>query len=211
MTGLKFAVVEARADSHAAAPTLLFRLRIQSLRPVHAILLRCQLQIEPRRRPHRPSEQERLADLFGDAPRWKDTLKPLIWSRSSFTVPAFDDSIETELAVACTYDFDVAAAKYLDALEDGEIPVLFLFSGTIFAKEADGFRVEQVPWDNEASFRMPVRLWRDLMNAFFPDCAWIRLRRESLDSLQRFRARNGLASWDEVLEALIGRAEAAAR
>ena len=210
MIDLRFSVLEARADRHAAAPGLIFRVRMQSSAPLHAMLLRCQVQIEPRRRPHSLSEQERLTDLFGEAPRWRDTLHPLIWARTSLTVPAFEDVLEIDLPVSATYDFEVAAAKYLDALEDGKVPLLFLFSGTVFARAENGFRVEQVPWDKEAPFHMPMEAWREAMEAHFPGCAWIRVRRETLDTLQRFRARHGMVSWDDAIEALMGR-EAAAR
>ena len=208
---LGFRVVDARTEAHTAAPSLAFRLAIKASEPVHAILLRAQVQIEPRRRGHTASEQERLADVFGESERWRDTLHPLIWARASVSVPAFEDGVEIDLPVACTYDFEVAAAKYLDALEGGEAPLLFLFSGTVFAKAANGFRVEQIGWDKEAAYRLPVAVWREAMDAHFPGCAWIRVRRESLDALQRFRARNGMTDWDEAIEALIGRAEAAAR
>jgi Family of unknown function (DUF6084) len=211
LTSLQFTVLDARAEAHAAVPTLTFRIRAVAAAPVHAILLHARLRIEPIRRLHNPSEQERMLDLFGEPPRWKNTLRPLIWSRSSVTVPAFESSVEIEVPVVCTYDFEVAAAKYLDALEGGDIPLLFLFSGTVFAKTESGFQVEQIAWDNEASFCMPVRVWRDLMDAHFPGCAWLRIGRPSLDALQRFRARHGLLSWDEVIDALLDRREAAAR
>jgi hypothetical protein len=201
---LSFAVVNVRAEAHAAVPTLTFRLRIMAGRPVQAILLRCQLQIEPRRRRHGTEERERLSDVFGASERWNDTLKPLLWTSTSLTVPAFDASVEVDLALPCTYDFEVTAARYLQSLEGGEVPLLFLFSGTVFAKAENGFRVEQVPWDKEASFRLPVAVWRDLMEAYYPGCAWIRLRRESIDALQRFRNREALMSLDEAIEALIG-------
>jgi Family of unknown function (DUF6084) len=211
VTGLAFSVVDARPDAHAASPTLVFRVRILSAQPVHAILLRAVMQIEPRRRRHAPGEQERLADLFGEPGRWRDTLRPLVWARTTVSVPAFDESIDIDLPAACTYDFDVAAAKYLDSLESGEVPLLFLFSGTVFVRTERGFQVQQVPWDKEAAWRMPIELWRQTMDAHFPGCAWIRMRRESLDALQRFRVRNGLTSWDEAIEALIGAAAGAAR
>jgi hypothetical protein len=210
VTDLRFAVAGVHAEGEAAVPTLNFRLRIASSVPVHALLLRCLLQIEPRRRPHTPSEQERLQDLFGEAPRWKDTLRPVIWSRVSLTTPGFEESTEIDLPVACTYDFEVTAAKYLDALEGGELPLLFLFSGTVFTKAPNGFQIEQVPWDREAAYRMPVQIWRDLMEAHFPQCAWIRLRRESLDALQRFKVQHGFLNWDEVIHALVQQREAVA-
>jgi len=209
--GLEFRVLDAQPERHAASPTLLFHLRIQAPAPVHAILLHCQLQIEPRRRPHQPAEQERMADLFGEPSRWKDTLRPLVWVRTSVTVPAFAESVEVDVPVACTYDFEVGAAKYLQSLDGGEIPLRFLFSGTVFAKAENGFRVEQVPWNKEAAYRLPVTAWRELMEAYFPGCAWIRIRRETLDALQRLRAQRGLTSWDETIEALTTQREAAAR
>ncbi len=178
---------------------------------VHACLLRCQLQIEPRRRLHAASEQTRLVDLFGEASRWRDTLKPLIWAHTTLIAPAFAQSVEIDMPVACTYDFEVAAAKYLDALRDGEIPLLLLFSGTIFYKAENGFRIEPIAWSQEAAYRLPVKLWRDAMNACFPDSAWIRVRRESLDALQRCRAQRGLANWDDLIGALIEREQAAAQ
>jgi hypothetical protein len=210
--GVGFTVLGAHPEPHAAAPTLVFRIRIDAApaQSVHAVLLRCLIQIEPRRRRHAPTEQERMTDLFGEPERWHDTLHPLVWARTSISVPAFDRSIEIDVPVACTYDFEVAAAKYLAALDGGDVPLLFLFSGTVFVKAENGFRVEQVSWEKESTYRMPVELWRDLMDAFFPGCAWIRIRRESLDRLQRFRALHGYLSWDEVIEALIGLKEAAA-
>ena len=200
MSDLSFTVAGAHADPHAATPAILFRVRIQGAAPVHAVLLRCLVQIDTRRRRYVPEEQERLTDLFGEAPRWRETLRPLVWTRASVTVPAFEGSTEIDIPVPCTYDFEVAAAKYLEALAGGEVPLLFLFSGTVFAKAESGFRVEQIAWDREASWRMPVSLWREAMEACFPGCAWIRIRRETLDALQRLRARNGLLSWDEAIE-----------
>ncbi len=211
MIGLKFAVLDARALPHGAVPTLNFRMRVEATVPLHAILLHARVDIEPRQRPHTASEQERLEDLFGEAARWKDTLRPLVWSRATLAVQAFEKSVEFDLPVAATYDFEVAAAKYLDALAGGAVPLLFLFSGTVFAKAADGFRVEQIAWENEARYRMPVEVWRDVMEAYFPGCAWIRIRRESLDAMQRFRARHGLLSWDDAIDTLLERREAAAR
>jgi len=210
VTALTFAVTEARPQKYDAVPSLHFRLRISEAAgaPIHAILLRCQVQIEPRRRGHAPAEQERMTDLFGEPARWNETLRPLLWAQTSIAVPAFAGSTEVDLPLPCTYDFEVVWAKYLQALDSGEAPLLFLFSGTVFAKSENGYRVEQVPWNKEASFRMPVALWRDLMDAYFPGCGWIRLERESLDALQRFRARHSLASWEQTMAALLAAAEA---
>jgi hypothetical protein len=204
VSSLAFSIAGARAEAHAAVPTLSFRLRLDdaSRAPIHSVLLRCQVQIEPRRRRHAASEQEKLTDLFGEPSRWGDTLRSLLWTQTTLVVRGFEGSTETDLPVPCTYDFEVTSAKYLQSLDSGEVPLLFLFSGTVFARTDSGFRVEQVPWDREASYRMPVAIWRDAMDAHFPGCGWIRLRRETLDELQRYRARHAMASWDEVIESL---------
>ena len=211
MSGVRFSVADARVETRAATPTVVFRIRMHASESVHAALVRCQLQIEPRRRPHAAAEQERLADLFGEPSRWRDTLKPLIWAQTTLITPEFKESIEVDLPVACTYDFEVAAAKYLQALRGGEVPLLLLFSGTIFCRTETGFRIEPIAWNQEAAYRMPVQVWRDAMNACFPDSAWIRVRQESLDVLQRCLAQRGLTNWDELIDALVEREQAAAR
>jgi hypothetical protein len=201
---LNFSIVDARAERHAAQPSLTFRIRIQNASgmAVHAVLLRVQLQIQPRRRAYAAVEQERLADLFGDPARWLETVRPLLWMNTSLVSPPFQNEIELDLTIPCTYDLEVASAKYLEALDGGEVSLLFLFSGTIFVKAENGFRVEQIPWEKEAAFRLPVATWREVMEAYFPDAGWIRLRRSSLDALRRIKAREALFTWDDVIEHL---------
>ncbi|HXF56496.1 MAG TPA: DUF6084 family protein [Actinomycetota bacterium] len=205
MPELVFDCLEARPDRYAASPTLLFRLRIAETtgEPIHAIALRCQIRIEPHRRRYSEREAEGLLDLFGEPSRWGETLKPLQFAYVDRMVPGFRGSTEVELPVPCTYDLDVAAAKYFQALEDGEIPLLLLFSGSVFSAGPTGFAVHQVPWHKEASYRLPVRVWRELMDLHFPGTGWVRLRRETLDRLHRFRARRALPTWDEAVEALL--------
>jgi hypothetical protein len=208
MAELVFDCLDAKPDRWAAVPTLLFRLRIADAggQRIHTIALRCQLRIEPQRRRYSPEESDGLLDLFGEPARWGETLKPLQFAHVSMMIPGFQGSTELDLPVPCTYDFEVAAAKYLHALDDGEVPLLLLFSGTVFAKEGDGMSVEQVPWHKEASYRMPVKVWRELMDLYFPNSAWIRLRRDTLDDLQRFKARAALPTWDQALAVLLERA-----
>lgn len=205
MIGLEFGVEGVKVATNAATPTLKFRLRVKETKaqPIYAILLRCQLQIEPRRRRHSSGEQERLLDVFSVPERWSESLHPLVWAQATVNVGAFEGSAEVELPVACTYDFEVTAAKYLAAIGEGEIPLRFLFSGTVFVKAENGFLVQQVPWDREAVYRMPLAVWREAMDAYFPDSAWLRVSRETLERLQRFRATNGWANWDQAMEALL--------
>jgi hypothetical protein len=213
MAGLSFAVTDARAEKHTAAPALTFRIEIRDAgqAPVHAVLLRVAIQIHPRRRQYDTLEQARLFDLFGSSERWSETVRPLLWTNATLLTPAFDGGIETDLMVPCTYDLDVGSAKYFNALDDGEVPLLFLFSGTVFAKAGSGIRVEQIPWEKEARFRLPLRTWQETMESHFPESGWIRLRRSSLDALQRIKSREALLSWDEVIETLVEGDREAAR
>ena len=208
MSELVFECLDARPERYAAVPTIVLRLRLSEVtgERIHTIALRCQIRIEPQLRRYGPQEAERLADLFGETSRWSDTLKPLQFTNLSVMVGGFTGATEFDLPVPCTYDFEVVAAKYLHSLDDGEVPLLLLFSGTVFRKGETGFAVEQGPWHKEASYRLPVRVWREMMDLYFPNSAWIRVRRDTLDALQRFKSREALPSWDDALEALLEQA-----
>jgi hypothetical protein len=205
MTELVFRVVGGRAEPYAAVPTLMFALAIEQRgdEPVESIALRCQIRIEPQKRRYTGAEEERLLELFGETPRWGDTLKSFLWTHVSTVVPGFTGNTVAVLPVPCTYDLEVAAAKYFHALQDGEIPTLFLFSGTVFVRSPAGLRVQQVSWDKEAPYRLPVRVWRELMDQYFPQSGWLRLHRDTLDGLTRVKGRRALATWDDVVTALL--------
>ena len=208
MSRLAFTVLDIRPEQYAVAPNLLVRLRIDETTgtPVHAIALRGQIRIEPQRRSYAGQERSDLVELFGLPEQWGRTLRPFLWTHSASTVQGFTSTTEVDLPIACTYDFDVAAAKYLNALADGEVPLVFLFSGTIFSRTASGFGVEQVPWDLEADYRMPVRVWRELMELYFPNTAWLRLDRDTVADLSRFKAARALPSWEAVFATLLEQA-----
>jgi hypothetical protein len=205
MAELVFDLVGVEPDRYAAGPTLRFALRIAETTGVrvHAIALRLQMRIEPKRRRYSDAEAERLLDLFGERRRWGDTMKPMQFVFADVMVPGFDGSIEVDVPIPCTYDLEVAAAKYFHALDEGDIPLLMLFSGTVFTKGESGFSVEQVPWHKEVSFGMPVKVWDEMMDLFFPGQAWIRVDRETLDALQQFKSHRALTGWDETLAALL--------
>ncbi|MGH3235084.1 MAG: DUF6084 family protein, partial [Streptosporangiaceae bacterium] len=168
--------------------------------------LRCQIRIEPHRRRYSATEAERLHDLFGDPSRWADTVKPIQLATVTAMVPTFTAVTEIDVQVPCTYDLEVASARYLQGLDDGTIPLLLLFSGTVFVATDQGYSVELVPWSSEASYRMPVTIWRDLVNAHFPGSAWLRCTRETLDALSRYKAQHALPTWDATLNALLAAA-----
>lgn len=205
MSDLRFECIDVRPERYAAVPTLRFQLRLEESTgvAVHAVALRCQIRIEPHRRPYTETEADGLLDLFGEMARWGETLKPLQFAAVSVMVPGFRDSTEVAVFVPCTYDFEVAAAKYFHALEQGEVPLLLLFSGTAFLHADSGFSVDPVPWDREASYRLPVGVWRELMDLYFPNTAWLRVRRETLGALQAFKSHAALPTWDDAFDALL--------
>ncbi|WP_327426932.1 DUF6084 family protein [Streptomyces sp. NBC_01236] len=208
MTEFSFACTGVRADRYAAGPTLVFRLRVTAAgnARVHALALRCQIRIEPARRDYESAEAGGLADLFGERSRWGSTLQPVQFAQVSVMVPSFTGETEADLVVPCTYDMDIAATRYLTALSDGEVPLLMLFSGTAFTG-AGGFRIEPVPWDREAAFRMPVATWREMVEQHFPGCGWIRLPRDTMDALLDYRSRHALPSWEATVQALLDSAD----
>jgi hypothetical protein len=206
MTELGFEVVGAEVDRYAAQPTLLLRLHITAPDDVviHAIALRCQLKIEPQRRRYDEAEELKLYELFGSTPQWGESLRPFTWALLGATVPGFRGSTDYDLPLTCTYDFEVAAAKYLHALgPDGVVPLVLLFSGTVFAKGLDGLQVEPIAWHVEADYQLPVRVWRDVMDRYFPDSAWMRVNNATLDRLQRYKAEHALTSWNDAFELLL--------
>jgi hypothetical protein len=208
MAELSFDCTGARAERYAVVPFFTLRLRISETtgQRVDAIALRCQIRIEPMRRRYTDTEAERLNDLFGETQRWSDTLKPLQFTSLSAMVPSFTGATEIDLPVPFSYDLEIAYARYFSALDTGEIPLLMLFSGTIFASSDGRLQVQQVPWSKEAAFRLPVSVWRDSVDAHFPGSAWIRMSRETLDELIRFKNRKALPTWDATLAALLAEA-----
>ncbi|MDQ3432916.1 MAG: DUF6084 family protein [Actinomycetota bacterium] len=205
MSELVFDCTGVRAERYAAVPTLTFALRVAETtgERIHAIALRSQIRIEPARRHYSTAEQEHLSDLFGDPSRWGDTLKPLQFANVAQMVAGFTGSTDVDLPVVCTYDLEVAASRYFHGLREGVIPLLLLFSGTIFTRGEHGFSVEQIPWSKECTYRLPVAVWDELMQHHFPNSAWLRLHRDSLDALARFKTRRALLTWDDALQALL--------
>jgi hypothetical protein len=204
---LDFEVVGAAPLAHAAVPTLRFDVRIRSGggARVRSIVLETQIQIAARRRAYDEPTETRLFELFGEPERWGSTLRTLLWTRTTQVVPAFGGETLVELVVPCTYDFEVTASRYLDAVRDGEIPLELLFGGTIFYAGADGrLQTARIAWDREAEYRLPAHVWRDTMEASFPGAVWVRLTRDSFDRLQAHKSRNAHTSFDAAIDSLLG-------
>jgi len=203
---LQFQVEDALATPNAAVPQISFKVRITNAEPepIHSIALRAQVQIEPVRRRYTPAEQENLKELFGEPERWSKSLHPLLWTNANVNVSGFTGSTVIEVPVPCTFDFNIAVTKYIYGLEDGELPTSLLFSGTVFHAGRTGLQVAQIPWDREASYKLPVRVWKEMMDSYYPNVAWICLHREVFDRVNEYRARHGLTSWDQALERMLG-------
>jgi Family of unknown function (DUF6084) len=119
-------------------------------------------------------------------------------------VPAFAGATAVDLPVHCAFDFNVAATKYFAGLEEGEVPLLLLFSGTIFyMAETGALQATQIPWEKEARYRLPVRIWREMMDIYYPNCAWLCLRRDVFDRLYRYKARQRIPTFEQALERAI--------
>lgn len=209
---LAVSVAGAQVDRSASSPTVLLTLAVEGPpgREVGAALLRAQVRILPRRRSYDPATRERLVELFGEPSRWGTTLRSLLWTRATVVVPRFTGRTELDLPLPCTYDFEVAAAKYLHGLRDGTVPLELLFNGTVFYPGPGGaLRTAMLPWDLDTRHDLPAGLWREAMDRFFPDSGWIRLSRDTFDRLYAFKAARGIPTWEGAMERLLGSAGAA--
>jgi hypothetical protein len=207
MPDLKFSIIAAAPVQYAAVPMIGFRLSVVNSDPqetIYTIALRCQIQLDVTRRLYTAAEQANLKDLFGSPDRWGQTLKSMLWTHASVVVPQFTGSTEVQIQVPCTFDFNVGATKYFHGLAAGDLPLNFLFSGTSFYRDAAGaVQVAPISWDQESKFRLPVATWRDVMDMYYPNTAWVCLRRDVFEKLYKLKVDNGITSWEELLEELL--------
>ena len=207
MVDLDFAILGVEVEPYAMSPQLLFNLRVASRTPLVDILnvmLNCQLRIEPARRAYGEAEHDRLSDLFGSPERWGQTLQSFLWTHASVSVPAFNAECVVPLRAPCSFDFNVAATKYFEGLADGEAPLTFLFSGSVFYRDADDrMQICQIDWTKQCRYRMPVAVWRDMMERYYPNSAWLRLDRDAFDALYRFKRRRGFPTFEQAVQALV--------
>jgi uncharacterized protein DUF6084 len=207
MPDLNFSVTGAAPVQFAAVPMMGFRLNVSNRDPqetIYTISLRCQIQLDVTRRLYTPAEQANLKDLFGTPDRWGQTLKSMLWTHSSVVVPQFAGSAEVQLQVPCTFDFNVAATKYFHGLSAGDLPLNFLFSGTTFYRDAAGaVQVAPISWDLESRYRLPLATWREVIDIFYPNTAWLCLRRDVFERLYRHKVDNGITSWEQLVEELL--------
>jgi len=208
----EFAVIGVRAVRYAAAPALTLDLQVSepSGRPVYMIALTIQLMIEPARRSYDEATRARLIELFGAPERWAVTTRSLVWAQLDVLVPAFTGTTTVTVPVACSYDLELAASKYLYSLPDGEAPLALHFNGTIYYPGDDGgLQMVLVPWNKSIDFRMPVSVWRETIEHYYPNTGWVALRSQTLEALQREKLDRGLATLDACMEALLKEARGA--
>jgi len=207
MPDLSFHVESTEVVPFGITPQLAIKLRLDNADPeetIHTVALRCQIQIEVTRRRYTSEEQEGLRDLFGEPERWGQTLHTLLWTHANAIVPAFVGSTEVDLPVPCTFDFTVATTKYFAGLAEGEIPLLLQFSGTVFYARGDGaLQVMLIPWDKEVRFTLPLKTWKELMDTYYPNSAWLCLRRDVFEQLHRYKIERGIPTWEETVESVL--------
>ena len=199
-------VIGAAHVPFAAAPTMRFAAiaREPDGIPIQSIGLTAQVMIEPARRGYDPETRARLAELFGPPERWTPSTSGLAWARVAATVPGFTGEASFALEVPCTYDLEVAAAKYFYALADGLVPLSFHFNGNVFYADRTG-RLQMTPisWSTSAQYRMQVAAWRAMIAEHYPGGGWIRVSQPTLARLNALRAARGLPTADALLDELL--------
>lgn len=202
-----FTVLGADVVKAAAAPTMKFTLGITEPlgNEVFTIALSVQVQLDPAQRSYDADTKQRLFELFGEPSRWAATTRSFQWAQVFVLVPAFTGTTTFEVPVAGNFDLELAATKYFYSLPDGDIPLTFHFSGSIYYRgEAGRVQVVQVPWSCQAKFKLPVFVWRSMVDAYYPNTAWVALRRQTLDLLLDYKAKQGLATLDACISRLLG-------
>jgi|SRR5581483_1405639 len=211
MPDLSFEVLAASPAADMVTPAMTFQMRVANAFPdqqIDAVLLRFQLRIEVARRRYTPQEQAQLASLFDRPERWNETLRPITWITTAMNLPGFRGAMPFTLTAPCPSDFTAATPQYFHGLEAGEVPLAFLFSGTVFhTPQGHTMQAAPISWDKEARFRLPVATWKQAMDLYYPDAAFLHLRRDVFDGLYQYKVRAGITTFDEAIERMLAIAE----
>lgn len=203
MPDLGFHVAGAKAVPFSAAPVIGIDLRVTSDVPIQSVLLQVQVRIDVRRRAHGKDEMDRLRDLFGGPDTWNRAAQSLLWANVTLVVPTFERETSAELHVPCGWDFELAASKYLDALEGADVPLALLFSGSVFFDAGEGLQATRVPWSKQATATFPVSLWRQTLDHHRPNQRALSLRQDVYDKLDRFKRESGSMTFEHAIERLL--------
>jgi hypothetical protein len=213
MPDLDFKITGVEPGAYGLTPLLNFNVEVTNsplTETIQSVILQAQIQFQTKQRHYGPGEKEKLTEVFGASERWGETLRTKLWALTQTTVRPFSGRTTARLTVPCTFDLNVMATKYFYALEGGEVPLLFLYSGTIFYEAEDGrLQVQQISWNKECLYGMPVQTWRELMDHHYPNTAWISLNREVFERLYAYRRSHGIATWEQTIEQLLPAMEAA--
>lgn len=202
----EFEIATAAHLAFAAGPTMVFQALANEPggHEIQSLALSVQVMIEPAKRGYDPDTRGRLGELFGPPARWAASTQGLQWAHVSVVVPAFRESATFAIEVPCTYDLEVATVKYFYALEGGEVPLAFHFSGQVFYRGPEGrLQVTFVPWSRSAHFRMPVEAWKAMIAEHYPGVGWARLSDDTLRALNERRAARGLPTFDAAVRELL--------
>jgi len=202
----EFTVVSCASRPYAASPTIDFDVHVTEPtgRQVYVIALTAQIMIEPARRQYDGEARERLVELFGPPERWASTTRSLVWHRADVIVPAFTGSTTFTIPIPCSFDLELAAAKYFYAVPGGNVPIAFNFNGTIHYRADDGrLQMSLVPWSCSAGFEFPAEVWSDVMAYHYPHAKWIAIHDDTLQALQRVKAARGAPTMDSAVAGLL--------
>lgn len=211
MPELGFSVERAEPVLHAASPELALTLAVTSDGDgIQGVLLGCQVRIETRRRDYDDVEAARTFELFGDRSRWQRTQQSLLWTRVTLLVPPFSTETRVALPLPCSWDFELSTTKYLQGLSGGVVPLLLLFSGTVFVERHDG-SLQALPLARtaECRFSLPLEIYRATLAHYYPNRSPLALERDVFDRLHRFKLASGAASWEAAISQLLDREDAA--
>jgi hypothetical protein len=208
---LTFRVEGVEAALYAASPLMVFKVRVTNRSDgerVHSANLQCRVELEATRRVYDAGEQERLLDLFDRPERWGRTVRRLLWAEVGVAVPAMTGSVLVDVAVPCSGDLELATTRYLFALRGGDLDVGLSFRGTVFHEQAGrGLQVALVAPDETAHARLPLRTWDEMMDHYFPNSGWLRVRKDLIDRLVRHKHNRGFPTLEQALESLLSTAE----
>ena len=79
-----------------------------------------------------------------------------------------------------------------------------LFSGTVFyVREDSSLQVAPISWEKEARYTLPVTLWREMMESYYPNSVWLNLHRDVFERLYRYKMQRGIPTWERALEQVL--------
>jgi len=64
-------------------------------------------------------------------------------------------------------------------------------------------QVAPISWEQEAKYKLPLKLWREMMDTYYPNSAWISLRRDVFDRLYQYKIQHGIPTWEQALERVL--------